>query len=491
MLRSKQREVEMQKLQLRMAQLELEEIEDEEKSETSSRHSNFKIESREVKDKEKYKHTEQWINQKMTVENRRNYVQENGLCFKCLVPGHTVKKCFRNIVCNIGECRGRHNRLVHIDVERADKTNEPSEGGDRTDKIYSALLKIVKVKLYGQENNIETYALLDEGSTVTLIDSSIAEILKLDGPTSPICLQWTNQMTQDEEYSKMEHLEIADVESGKKFRLRNARTVKNLTLPKQKLDIDFICEKYDYIDRYVLEMIEIVLTWIRSETNRLKSFEAHRIQEIVNSTEIKKWRWVPSSINPADLGTKENYDFNSSMDSFWMKGPPILKQQDIYWPQEMKFKIENEQVNLIMHSEEWSLPDEQRFSKWSRLLRATGWILRFVRNMKDKDRRTGELQPEELEKAENIWWRKIQALLFKEEIGLLEKGQSLEDTAVVPLDLSSGGREDVKFLSMALARDQKVFDPGGALTSLFHILVLWQDQSSYCKCSSRGRRLFG
>ncbi|KAG5877697.1 hypothetical protein JTB14_018170 [Gonioctena quinquepunctata] len=76
-----------------------------------------------------------------------------------------------------------------------------------------------------------------------------------------------------------------------------------------------------------------------------------------------------------------------------------------------------------MHSEEWSLPDEQRFSKWSRLLRATGWILRFVRNMKDKDRRTGELQPEEWEKAENIWCRKIQALHFKEEIGLLEQGQ--------------------------------------------------------------------
>ncbi|KAG5865574.1 hypothetical protein JTB14_000906 [Gonioctena quinquepunctata] len=62
-LRSKQREVEMQKLQLQMAQLDLEEIENEEKSETSSRHSNFKIESREVKDKEKYKYTEQWINQ--------------------------------------------------------------------------------------------------------------------------------------------------------------------------------------------------------------------------------------------------------------------------------------------------------------------------------------------------------------------------------------------------------------------------------------------
>ncbi|KAG5886360.1 hypothetical protein JTB14_000462 [Gonioctena quinquepunctata] len=94
-----------------------------------------------------------------------------------------------------------------------------------------------------------------------------------------------------------------------------------------------------------------------SKTNRLKSFEAHRVQEIVNSTEIKKWRWVPSLMNPADLETKENYDFNFSMDSFWMKGPLFLKQQDIYWPHEMKFKIDNEQVNLIMHAEEGSLPN--------------------------------------------------------------------------------------------------------------------------------------
>ncbi|KAG5874689.1 hypothetical protein JTB14_024079 [Gonioctena quinquepunctata] len=171
----------------------------------------------------------------------------------------------------------------------------------------------------------------------------------------------------------------------------------------------------------VFDPIGFLSPLISTETNRLKSFEAHRIQEIVYSTEIKEWRWVPSSMNPADLGTEENYDFNFSMDTFWMKGPPFLKQQDIHGPQEMKFKIDNEQVNLIMHSGEWCLPDEHRFSKWSRLLRATGWIPRFVSNMKDKDRMTGELQPEELERAENIWWRKIQALHFKEEIGLLEK----------------------------------------------------------------------
>ncbi|KAG5894346.1 hypothetical protein JTB14_031907 [Gonioctena quinquepunctata] len=116
----------------------------------------------------------------MTVENMRNYDQKNGLCFKCSVPGYTVKNKFWKIVCNIGECRDRYDRLVHIDVERADKTNEHSKAGDRTDKNsehsetgdfhfsgfvgnqYSALLKIVKVKLYGQEKNIETYALLDE-----------------------------------------------------------------------------------------------------------------------------------------------------------------------------------------------------------------------------------------------------------------------------------------------------------------------------------------
>lgn len=42
---------------------------------------------------------------------------------------------------------------------------------------------------------METYALLDEGSTVTLLDKAVAERLGLSGSRKPLSLQWTNNMS--------------------------------------------------------------------------------------------------------------------------------------------------------------------------------------------------------------------------------------------------------------------------------------------------------
>ncbi|KAF9802355.1 hypothetical protein SFRURICE_009037 [Spodoptera frugiperda] len=52
-----------------------------------------------------------------------------------------------------------------------------------------AYLKIVPVTLSGPHARLHTYALLDDGSTVTLLDASAAEILGADGPESTMCIQ--------------------------------------------------------------------------------------------------------------------------------------------------------------------------------------------------------------------------------------------------------------------------------------------------------------
>ncbi|KAF9796689.1 hypothetical protein SFRURICE_008099 [Spodoptera frugiperda] len=52
-----------------------------------------------------------------------------------------------------------------------------------------AYLKIVPVTLSGPYASLHTYALLDDGSTVTLIPASVADILGADGPESSMCIQ--------------------------------------------------------------------------------------------------------------------------------------------------------------------------------------------------------------------------------------------------------------------------------------------------------------
>ncbi|KAF9823406.1 hypothetical protein SFRURICE_006619 [Spodoptera frugiperda] len=70
---------------------------------------------------------------------------------------------------------------THESVTSARETTSPHN--------RRAYLKIVPVTLSGPHASLHTYALLDDGSTVTLLDASAADILGADGPESSMCIQ--------------------------------------------------------------------------------------------------------------------------------------------------------------------------------------------------------------------------------------------------------------------------------------------------------------
>ncbi|KAG5885489.1 hypothetical protein JTB14_017212 [Gonioctena quinquepunctata] len=95
---------------------------------------------------------------------------------------------------------------------------------------------MVKVKLYGKNTVLETVALCDEASSVTLVDKSIANRLELDGTPQPLCIQWTNNLSSRHEDSSCLKFKISGVFSGAKiFSMKNVRTVKNVALPVQEI----------------------------------------------------------------------------------------------------------------------------------------------------------------------------------------------------------------------------------------------------------------
>lgn len=55
------------------------------------------------------------------------------------------------------------------------------------------LLFIVMVK------SMDTYAFMDEGSALTLLDEDVARSLGLSGEFSPLCLQWTGNVPRMEQ----------------------------------------------------------------------------------------------------------------------------------------------------------------------------------------------------------------------------------------------------------------------------------------------------
>lgn len=61
---------------------------------------------------------------KRSLDDRRMYVKDYGLCYGCLKPGHSVKECLHRHTCDL--CRGRHPNCLHDKYYRKDGAPERS-----------------------------------------------------------------------------------------------------------------------------------------------------------------------------------------------------------------------------------------------------------------------------------------------------------------------------------------------------------------------------
>uniref|UniRef100_A0A182XPH2 Peptidase aspartic putative domain-containing protein n=1 Tax=Anopheles quadriannulatus TaxID=34691 RepID=A0A182XPH2_ANOQN len=86
---------------------------------------------------------------------------------------------------------------------------------------------------------IKSFAFLDEGSSMTLMDEDLAKQEKDD-----LCIEWAGDTTRVEPASMMIDLQIGAVASTKRFDLKVVRTVTSLRLPQQTFTMDD--ERWDH-----------------------------------------------------------------------------------------------------------------------------------------------------------------------------------------------------------------------------------------------------
>ncbi|XP_058451844.1 uncharacterized protein LOC131430702 [Malaya genurostris] len=139
----------------------------------------------------------------------------------------------------------RHHPLLHSNVAvRATETNSSAASAvtnlhlsDRT-----TLFKIIPVTVHNGSRSLTVHAFLDDGSSMTLVNRTVAEALGVDGEAVPLCLQWTANVTRSEKDSKRVSFEISGVNSKQRYVLSDVRTVNDLSLPRQSLKyVDLVC----------------------------------------------------------------------------------------------------------------------------------------------------------------------------------------------------------------------------------------------------------
>ena len=179
------------------------------------------------------------------------------------------------------------------------------------------------------------------------------------------------------------------------------------------------------------------LAWIRN--NRLwKRYVNDRVREIRKLTSTENWHHCPGVLNPADLPTRGLTGEELKASQLWQTGPAFLKQSKEHWPKFQLTKNENEiamselvknppdvtHILQLHHLDKKieNLINFERFSSKLKVIRVTGWILRFVNNLKNSvsERKhclkSKELEANELKEAENFLVLTIQRDCFSDEI---------------------------------------------------------------------------
>ena len=202
--------------------------------------------------------------------------------------------------------------------------------------------------------------------------------------------------------------------------------------------------------------------WIQGQSREYEPFIAHRVGEIHVFSAPNQWHYVPTEVNPANVGTRGLTVEELASADLWWNGPEFLKKSRQDWPEckfdkpmstknlELKGTKETgtkdatsqqiiEEVEETARVEEvWRL-DPLRYSKWYRvktkreleiglsLVRVTAWVCRFTGNCRKsaEQRERGELKPLELQNAEEFIIREVQSKVYSAEIEPLRRNKEI------------------------------------------------------------------
>ena len=133
------------------------------------------------------------------------------------------------------------------------------------------------------------------------------------------------------------------------------------------------------------------LQYITNEKRRFKPFVANRVNEIHEASNPQQWRHVPTSLNPADDGSRGMKLHDLDPNCRWLSGPSFLLKPEEHWPvrrigniPEDDSEVQVERTVMVIDRGPTLDLLLRRYSSWPRLLTLVPWLLRFVNHVQNK-----------------------------------------------------------------------------------------------------------
>lgn len=184
-------------------------------------------------------------------KRRFQLAMEAKLCFCCL-RSHSGR-CDRRQQCPVEGCSRYHHQLLHkgestaAQSVRTEFTSLNTMKSERS-MFCQALLKIIPVRIRGPKGVAEVPALLDEGSSVTIIDADVADALGIAGYKKSLCCTLMSGLKRTDERSEVVEIEVAENTPSKPFfKLAGVRTIRNSNLNGQRIDANDLVSRFPYV----------------------------------------------------------------------------------------------------------------------------------------------------------------------------------------------------------------------------------------------------
>ena len=133
----------------------------------------------------------------MKLEERKAAARQSRQCYRFLKGQHLGKDCKFKVQCGVEVREKRHHTLLHGDeaVIKAKSAYAVGQSvhvmsANESEHESDVLLMVVPVVVANWARTIETFAMLDGGSQITMVTDEIAKALKSTGPIRPLEVQW-------------------------------------------------------------------------------------------------------------------------------------------------------------------------------------------------------------------------------------------------------------------------------------------------------------
>ncbi|XP_077978095.1 uncharacterized protein LOC144433628 [Glandiceps talaboti] len=198
-----------------------------------------------------------------TLEQRKQFVQENRVCFSCLKRGHNSRECRRKLICE--RCKKRHPTMLHDESKQRESTDLTKSNTEEASVVSckvelgdsNSTSMIVPVWVSSTEspsNEVLTYALLDTQSDSTFILEDTAKSLSIQCQPVRLKLSTMTSASSMIDCSAVSNLLIRGMSTPTHIQIQQAYTRDYIPANRSHIPTSTIANKWPHLQRIAHEI---------------------------------------------------------------------------------------------------------------------------------------------------------------------------------------------------------------------------------------------